>query len=77
MFRGRYRSQQGFDREQEMVTVDPVGTARLADLGVWLESRRARSSSTATTPTTAPATSRASKQPTAQRRHTIELGAFF
>lgn len=36
MFHGRYRSQQGFDRQQEMLTVDQLASARYTDVGTWL-----------------------------------------
>jgi hypothetical protein len=38
-FHGRYRSQQGFDRDQDKVTVDQVGTAQFTDLSIWLRGR--------------------------------------
>ncbi len=39
MFHGRYRSQQGFDRVQEMLTVDQIANAKLTDVGLWLRGR--------------------------------------
>lgn len=38
-FHGRYRSQQGFDREQAALTIDQVGRNRYTDLGLWLRGR--------------------------------------